>query len=172
MLGEPGGFPIAPWTPSACPLPAILSKHKGNDVPIINRLIFFHPKGARRFPKGDRKALWSPVRAKPYLGQKTVPNLIRYLFHCLPQQPGGFPIAPWTPSESPPLLLVQTINKGKSPIQTIPQALGLGVMGQGPIRLLASEGFQRKRTAQWAVAEGEFPERSGGGPIGKPFGRP
>jgi len=25
------------------------------------------------------------------------------------------------------------------------------------------EGFQRKRTALWAVAEGEFPERSGGG---------
>jgi len=24
----------------------------------------------RRFPKGDRKALWSPVRAKPHLAQK------------------------------------------------------------------------------------------------------
>ena len=32
------------------------------------------------------------------------------------------------------------------------------------------EGVQGKRTAQWAVAEGEFPERSGGGPIGKPPG--
>jgi len=52
----------------------------------------------RRFPKGDRKALWSPVRAKPHLAQRHSP-------------------------------------KGKSHIQTIPQALGLGVMGQGPMAL-------------------------------------
>ena len=33
----------------------------------------------RRFPKGDRKALWSPVRAKPHLAQKIVPFLCLYL---------------------------------------------------------------------------------------------
>ena len=35
---------------------------------------------------------------------------------------------------------------------------------------MQTEGVQGKRTAQWAVAEGEFPERSGGGPTGKPPG--
>jgi len=35
---------------------------------------------------------------------------------------------------------------------------------------MQTEGVQGKRTAQWAVAEGEFPERSEGGPTGKPPG--
>ncbi len=40
------------------------------------------------------------------------------------------------------------------------------------VRRGAAEGVQGKRTAQWAVAEGEFPERSEGGPTGKPPGCP
>jgi len=68
-------------------------------------------------------------------------------------QPGGFPIAPWTPSESPPLLLVLTINKEESYIQIIPQALGLRVMGQGPNKTTCIRRFPKgDRKALWSPA--------------------
>ena len=86
---QPGGFPIGPpplrfgnspsatahwavrfpWTPSVCILVSRLCRNKKTVSP-TNILIPLHPEGARRFPKGDRKALWSPVRAKPRLAQK------------------------------------------------------------------------------------------------------
>jgi len=67
---QPGGFPVAPWTPSESHPWEVVLAGTTKIVPSINRLIPLHPKGARRFPKGDRKALWSPVRAKPYLAQR------------------------------------------------------------------------------------------------------
>ena len=36
-------------------------------VPSTNRVIPLHPEGARRFPKGDRKALWRGVGQSPTL---------------------------------------------------------------------------------------------------------
>ena len=65
---------------------------------------------------------------------------------------------------------MQVVLFGPRPITPSPE--GRGVFTEEDFPLIAvrttliggvSEGVQGKRTAQWAVAEGEFPERSGGG---------
>jgi len=58
-------------------------------VPPTNRLISLHPEGTRRIPKGDRKALWSPVRAKTHLADRILPLAKVVLRHKEKPPPGG-----------------------------------------------------------------------------------
>jgi len=236
----------------------------------------FHPEGHRRFPKGDRKALWSPVRAKLHLADKILPLAKVVLRHKEKPPPGGgSAVRRWgslrccghdllqgvafddcsfsglrknqrgpegvsqfippgdTPSGLPPfprslgviwLAYPQTPRRGgpfrgrsdgvrvrrrcaarrnccrgcclmpvtrfcrsnqgafRSPfgnlrapsVHTIRNMIVGGTVSLCYLLKIVvgvqTEGVQGKRTAQWAVAEGEFPKRSEGGPIGKPPG--
>ena len=96
MKGEQGGFPIAP-----------LNYHFG-----------------RRFPKGDRKALWSACRPKPLRWKR---------------KQGGFPVAPLNPFGVGP--------QAETPVMET-EARGLSGHHLEPLRgLLFSRNVQRKKVA-------------------------
>jgi len=106
----------------------------------------------RRFPKGDRKALWSPVRAKPCLAQKIVPHLIRYLFHGFPATTRGLSDRPLDPFGVPYDESCPDNKQRKSPLsKNPPSPSGLGVMGQGPNKTTCIRRFPKgDRKALWS----------------------
>ena len=136
----------------------------------------FRPHGR---PKGFPIALWKPSDASSLIWPLThhpkpkglgdflcVDFSFESMFLCKvgfrPHgRPKGFPIALWKPSKSHLLFRVVTCLLE----ERFFLCCLLKIAGRGQ-----AEGVQGKRTAQWAVAEGEFPKRSGGGPTGKPPG--
>jgi len=106
----------------------------------------------RRFPKGDRKALWSPVRAKPSPWIKDDPFLIRYLLHVFPTATKGLsgrPLGPFgVPSdESFPSNKQRIIPHTNNP----PSPSGLGEMGQGSNKTTCIRRFPKgDRKALWS----------------------
>ncbi len=64
--GAPGGFAVAPWTPSH-PFSCLFSMKQEKKVTFLPRHLTTMPNetgSGRRFPKGDRKALWSRPQAR------------------------------------------------------------------------------------------------------------
>jgi len=110
-------------------------------VPSTNRVIPLHPEGARRFPKGDRKALWSPMRAKPSPWIKDYPFLIRYLLHVFPTATRGLSDRPLDPFGVPSVVACPSNKQEKIPLtKNSPSPSGLGVMGQGAMPLAGCRG--------------------------------
>ena len=95
--------------------------------------------GPRRIPKGDRKALWSRPQARNPFGKGYAPV----------GAPGGFAVAPWTPSLHLYCLVFGKATKKK--LLPLPRYIEPLLNEMGP------EGFQR--------ATGKLPVRLG------PFGR-
>ena len=61
-FGRPGGFAVAPWTPSLhlyCKVLGKVPEKSNTSAPAFDN--YAQRNGPRRFPKGDRKALWSAV---------------------------------------------------------------------------------------------------------------
>ena len=118
---RPGGFPVAPWTPSG-PIPICMDEtsHKKQipcgrqetGLPFFSRITKGFASAEATRGLSDRPL--DPFGAHPYIHGRNLPqetdslwkagNGFTFLFTVsqrispLRRRPGGFPIAPWTPS--------------------------------------------------------------------------
>ena len=149
---RPGGFPIAPWTPSG-PIPICVGKTSHEKQTSCGRqekgLPFFsvsqRVSPLRRRPKGFPVALWKPSALCCAWGipQETdslwqagkEPSLLYPVSRKvspLRRRPGGFPLAPWTPSGKRALRIALFSNKTIRPAGTRRGAVPYAFSGGSP----------------------------------------
>jgi len=106
----------------------------------VTYVLYLNRRGNFLLGEPARKALWLPVRAKPYLAQKTIPFLRLYLQHPFSGYTRGLSDRPLDPFGVPSDDRCPNNKQRKNLLIKIPQALGLGVMGQGSKTLAGVSG--------------------------------
>ena len=150
---RPGGFPLAPWTPSG-PILICVGKTSHEKQTSCRRqekaLPFFFPyRKGFRLCGGDQRAFRSPFgNLRPFAAhggfhkkqipcgrqEKSLPCFILFRGRVSPlrRRPGGFPLAPWTPSGERALRIALFSNKTIRPAGTRRGAVPYAFSGGSP----------------------------------------
>jgi len=175
--GNQGAFRSPPGPLRSAPLLTVLSKQQRKNHSSSKQANTPPSGGAPKVSKGRSE---SPLVAREgETPPRTKESCRFYAYTCnapLPDEPGGFPIAPWTPSESPPMRVIRAINKGKPFSIKIPRSLWLrgngsrgnapcGVQGQRPCRGVGQSPTSRspEGAALWRGCRGGAPDRGSRG---------